>query len=76
MRLDLPKLAQAVDRRELYSPYRFVITFVDVNGVEQRMHVPPRGNFGNMPGAPGPLVHSYGRGWQSAPSGCQWTGVL
>lgn len=76
MRLDLPKPAPAVDRREHYPPYRFVVTFLDVNKVEQHVHVQPRGNFGSLPGAPAPVVHSYGRGWQSAPTGCRWNGVL
>ncbi|WP_328943349.1 hypothetical protein OG259_18965 [Streptomyces sp. NBC_00250] len=76
MRLDLPKLAQAVDRREHYPPYRFVTVFVDVDGKEQRIHTQPRGNFGSLPGGPAALVHSYGRGWQSAPAGCRWSGVL
>ncbi|MFE1908062.1 hypothetical protein ACFW96_31030 [Streptomyces gardneri] len=76
MRLDLPKLAPAVDRRVPYTPYRFVITFVDVDKQEQHAHVQPRGNFGSLPGAPAPLVHSYSRGWHCASTGCRWTGVL
>ncbi|MDX2560233.1 hypothetical protein PV371_11305 [Streptomyces sp. TX20-6-3] len=76
MRLDLPKLAPAVDRRVPYPPYRIVVTFVDANKKEQRVHVQPRGNFGSLPGAPVALAHSYGRGWQCAPTGCRWSGVL
>ncbi|CAM5436694.1 hypothetical protein STANM337S_02620 [Streptomyces tanashiensis] len=76
MRLDLPKQVPAVDRRERYAPYRIVVTFVDADGQEQHVHKQPRGNFGGLPGDPPPLVHSYGRGWQSAPTGCRWTGVL
>ncbi|MEU7296437.1 hypothetical protein AB0A76_25060 [Streptomyces exfoliatus] len=76
MRLDLPMLAPAVDRREHCAPYRHVRVFVDADGAEQRVHTQPRGNFGSLPGAPAPLVHSYGRGWHCAPTGCRWTGAL
>ncbi|MEU6625779.1 hypothetical protein ABZ926_34155 [Streptomyces litmocidini] len=76
MRLDLPKQVPAVDRREHYPPYRIVVTFVDVDGTLQRVHKQPRGNFGPLPSDPRPLGHDYGRGWQCAPTGCRWTGVL
>ncbi|WP_369145660.1 hypothetical protein [Streptomyces sp. R44] len=78
MRLDLPKQVPAVDRREHYPPYRIVFTFPDedADGEEERVHQQPRGNYGPLPADPPPLVHGYGRGWNCAPTGCRWTGVL
>ncbi|MFE7546611.1 hypothetical protein [Streptomyces gardneri] len=76
MQLQLPKQVPAVDRREHYLPYRIVVTFLDVDGQEQRVHKQPRGSYGALPADPPPLVHAYGRGWNCAPTGCHWIGVL
>ncbi|MEU7030399.1 hypothetical protein ACF09L_07090 [Streptomyces sp. NPDC014779] len=77
MRLDLPKQAPAVDRREHYLPFRVVVVAHPPGEDEFLVHQPPKGPFGGLPADPAPLVHGYGRGWKCAPTGgCRWAGVL
>ncbi|MGW1957577.1 hypothetical protein ACWCPI_33300 [Streptomyces sp. NPDC001920] len=77
MRLDLPKLAPAVDRREHYLPHRIVVIAHPPGRPEFLVHQQPKGPFGYLPADPPPLVRGYGRGWSCAPTaGCRWTGVL